>query len=258
MDTTSRQGRLAGKVALISGVANGCGRAAAQAFIEQGASVFGVDIDTENGLALAELLPEELFQFYTADVSNPGQVDALASAALNRFGRIDILFNQAGKILVKPLLEHSDADYDYLMNNNVRSVFLMTKAILPTMLRQGSGVIITTSSVSASTATPMESVYCSSKAAVTQFTKSVAVEFRDKGIRANVISPGFVRTNHGLFEIERMQQLDVPADEEDIRLLQGRMCEPEEIANVAVFLASSESSFVNGADVLVDNTFTAI
>lgn len=258
MDTTTCRGRLAGRVALISGVANGCGRAAAQMFIEQGASVFGVDVDEENGLGLAGILPAERFQFHTADVSITEEVDALASAALNRFGRVDILFNQAGKILVKPLLEHSEQDYDYLMNNNVRSVFLMTKAILPVMLRQGTGVIITTSSVSASTATPMEPVYCSSKAAVTQFTKSVAVEFRDKGIRANVISPGFVRTNHGLFEIERMRQLNVPADEEDIRLLQGRMCEPEEIASVAIFLASDESSFVNGADVLVDNTFTAI
>lgn len=258
MEANANSGRLAGKVALISGVANGCGRAAAQAFISQGASVFGVDIDEENGRELARILPKETFQFLTADVSSTPQVDALATAALSRFGRVDILFNQAGKILVKPLLEHSEDDYDYLMNNNVRSVFLMTKAILPIMLRQGSGVIITTSSVSASTATPMESVYCSSKAAVTHFTKSVAVEFRDKGIRANVISPGFVRTNHGLFEIECMQKLNVPADEEDIRLLQGRMCEPEEVADVAVFLASGESSFVNGADILVDNTFTAI
>lgn len=258
MDGSPGRRKLAGKVALISGVANGCGRAAAEAFLQQGAAVFGVDLDGENGFALADRLRDEKFAFLEADVSEPEDVDRLSATALEQFGKVDILFNQAGKIVIKPLLEHSEDDYDFLMNNNVRSVFLMTKAILPSMLRHGSGVIITTSSVSASTATPMESVYCSSKAAVTQFTKSVAVEFRDKGIRANVISPGFVRTNHGLYEIECMQKLGVPADEEDIRLLQGRMCEPQEVANVAVFLASEESSFVNGADILVDNTFTAI
>lgn len=258
MTSNERGGRLAGKIALISGVSNGCGRAAAKAFVGEGASVFGVDIDDANGATLAAELPEERFAFLKADVAEPQQVDALVAAALERFGRVDILFNQAGKIVVKPFLEHADADYEFLMNNNVRSVFLMTKAVLPSMLRQGAGVILTTSSVSASTATAMESLYCASKAAVTHLTKSIAVEFRDKGIRANVISPGFVRTAHGLFEIKRMQELNVPADEEDIRLLQGRMCEPEEVASVAVFLASGEASFVSGADILVDNTFTAI
>ena len=258
MTTGKTNDRLAGKVALISGVSNGCGRAAARAFLAEGAIVFGVDIDAENGACLSSELPAERFAFFEADVSVASQVDALVATALDRFGKVDILFNQAGKIVVKPFLEHAESDYEFLMNNNVRSVYLMSKAILPSMLRQGSGVIMTTSSVSASTATAMESVYCCSKAAVTHLTKSIAVEFRDKGIRANVISPGFVKTDHGLFEIKRMQELNVPADEEDIRLLQGRMCEPEEVASVAVFLASNESSFINGADILVDNTFTAI
>ena len=256
--TSTNKGRLAGKVCLISGVANGCGRAAAIAFVDEGASVFGVDLDDVNGRTLAALLPGERFVFRDADVSVPEQVNDLVASALDTFGRVDVLFNQAGKILVKPLLEYSTEDYDYLMDNNVRSVYLMTKAMLPSMLRQGSGVIITTSSVSASTASPMESIYCTTKAAVTQFTKSVAVEFRDKGIRANVLSPGFVRTDHGSYEIERMRELGIPADDDVIASLQGRICEPEEVANVAVFLASNESSFVNGADVLVDNTFTAI
>ena len=255
---STNKGRLAGKVCLISGVSNGCGRAAAIAFVGEGASVFGVDLDDVNGRSLAALLPDDRFVFRKADVSLPAQVDDLVASALDRFGRVDVLFNQAGKILVKPLLEYSAEEYDYLMDNNVRSVYLMTKATLPSMLRQGRGVVITTSSVSSSTASPMESIYCATKAAVTQFTKSVAVEFRDKGIRANVLSPGFVRTDHGSYEIERMRELGVPADDEVVASLQGRMCEPEEVASVAVFLASDESSFVNGADVLVDNTFTAI
>ena len=126
------------------------------------------------------------------------------------------------------------------------------------MLRDGRGVIVNTASVSAFTATPMEAVYCSAKAAVSQFTRAVAVEFRDKGIRANVICPGFVRTRHGLFEMAQLKKLGVPASEENIRTMQGRMCEAEEVAKVALFLASDDSSFMSGAEVAVDNTFTAI
>jgi len=126
------------------------------------------------------------------------------------------------------------------------------------MLRAGRGAIIVTSSVSAITASPLEAVYCATKAAVTQFARSVAVEFRDKGIRANVLSPGFVRTKHGEWEIEQLRSFNVPASEADIAAMQGRMCEPEEVASVAVFLASDDSSFINGADIVVDNTFTVI
>lgn len=252
------KGRLAGRVAIITGAANGCGKAAVRAFLKEGAQVLGADKDTAAGQALAAELGSHAFHFITADVSQSDQVDALVAEALTHFGTIDILFNQAGEILVQPLLTTSEADFEFLINNNVRSVFLMTKAVLPAMLRAGRGAIVTTSSVSSVTASPLEAVYCTTKAAVTQFTRSVAVEFRDKGIRANVLSPGFVRTKHGEWEIEQLRAFNVPASEADVAALQGRMCEPEEVASVAVFLASDESSFVNGADITVDNTFTVI
>lgn len=250
--------RLKDLVAIITGASNGCGRAAVKAFIEEGAKVVGADRDEANGLALKEELATDDFLFVAADVSRAADVHHVVETARSAFGSVDVLFNQAGEILVQPLLQVEESDFDFLINNNVRSVFLMTQAALPLMLQKGRGVIITTSSVSAFTATPMESIYCTTKAAVTQFTRSVAVEFRDKGIRANVLSPGFVRTKHGDYEIEQLRALNVPASEDDIRTLQGRMCEPEEVASVAVFLASDDASFVSGADVTVDNTFTVI
>ncbi len=251
-------GRLKNRVAIITGAANGCGRAAVELFLREGAKVVGADKDEESGRALASSLDPANFRFVTADVALRADVSRVIDVALDSFGTIDILFNQAGDIVVKPFLELSEDDYSFVMDTNVRSVLLMTQAVLPTMLMQGRGVILTTSSVSAVTATPMETIYCCSKAAAAQLTRAIAVEFRDKGIRANVISPGFVRTHHGETEIAQLRALDVAAGEEDIRLLQGRICEPEEVATVAVFLASDDASFINGAQIAVDNTFTAI
>jgi NAD(P)-dependent dehydrogenase (short-subunit alcohol dehydrogenase family) len=251
-------GKLQGRVAVITGAANGCGRATARLFVQEGATVIGVDIDRDAGNALQAELAGERFLFLPADVSVASDVKSVVDRTVTEFGGVDILHNQAGTIVVKPLLELTEADFATIMSNNVLSVFLTTQAVLPSMLRKGRGTIINTSSVSSTTVTPMESLYCSSKAAVSQFTRAVAVEYRDRGIRANSICPGFVRTKHGDFEISQLRRLGIPASEEDIRSLQGRMCEPEEVAQVALFLASDDSGFINGADIVVDNTFTAI
>ncbi|MES2433024.1 MAG: SDR family oxidoreductase [Pseudomonadota bacterium] len=258
MAAAQGSGRLQGMVAIITGAANGCGRAAVVEFLREGAKVIGADKDLPNGLSLKEEMATNNFEFIAADISKAAGVRSVIEATLATFGRIDILFNQAGDIRVIPLLEVTEDDFDFLIDNNFRSVFLMTQAVLPSMLKAGRGVVVTTSSVSSSTATPMESIYCSSKAAVSQFSRSVAVEFRDQGIRSNVISPGFVRTKHGAYEMEQLRKFNVYANEQDINILQGRMCEPEEVARAAIFLACDDSSFINGADILVDNTFTAI
>ena len=187
-------GKLENRVAIITGAANGCGRATVKLFIDEGASVVGADLDREAGEDLKAELNSPRFHFVHADVSKPNDVKTIIAETKARFDTIDILHNQAGSIIVKPLLEFTHEDYDFVMENNAKSVFLMTQGVLPEMLKQGQGIFINTSSVSASTVSPMEAVYCSSKAAVSQFTRAVAVEFRDRGIRANVICPGFVRT----------------------------------------------------------------
>jgi NAD(P)-dependent dehydrogenase (short-subunit alcohol dehydrogenase family) len=132
-------------------------------------------------------------------------------------------------------------------------MFLMTKAVLPSMLRAGKGSIVNTSSISAVAGTPMEVLYCTSKGACHMFTRAIATEYRDQGIRCNAVCPGFIRTAHGLRELEHLRKYQVEVSEEDICRLQGRICEPEEVAAAALFLASPEASFVNGETMFVDN-----
>ena len=139
-----------------------------------------------------------------------------------------------------------------MMAINVKSMFLMTKAVLPSMLDQG-GAIVNTSSISAVAGTPMEVLYCTSKGACHMFTRAIATEYRDDGIRCNAVCPGFIRTAHGIRELKELREYGVEVTEEDICRLQGRICEPEEVANAALFLASSEASFVNGETMFVDN-----
>ncbi|MEO1191935.1 MAG: SDR family oxidoreductase [Pseudomonadota bacterium] len=252
--------RLAGRVAFLSGGAKGVGSAAARRFAAEGAKLAIVDRDRAAGEALEVELTEAGADalFVTADVSQPDQVEAAVEAALARFGHVDVLFNHAGLIVVKPFLDHSLDDWDAMMDNNAKSAFLVTRALLPGMLERGQGSIINTSSTAITVCSKMETVYIASKAAMHQLARAIAVEFRDTGVRCNVICPNFIRTQHGMQEMEQLRAYGVLASEDDVNTLQGRICEPEEVAAVALFLASDESSFVNGAEIFVDNTFTAV
>ena len=248
--------RLAGRNAVISGGAAGAGGAASEVFAREGAHVAIVDIQAEAGEALAETIRSKGGRafFLEADVSSSEQVTAAVAKANEAFdGRIDTLYNHAGTVIVKPFLETTEDEWDWMMSVNVKSMFLMTKAVLPSMLAHGGGAIVNTSSISAVAGTPMEVLYCTSKGACHMFTRAIAIEYRDRGIRCNAVCPGFIRTAHGLRELKELQEYSVDVTEEDICRLQGRICEPEEVANVALFLASPESSFVNGETVFVDN-----
>lgn len=137
-------------------------------------------------------------------------------------------------------------------------MFLMTRAVLPGMIAAGGGSIVCTSSISAVAATPMEVLYDTTKGACHMFARAIAVEFRDRNIRCNAVCPGFIRTPHGLREVELLQSYGVDVSEAALAAQQGRIGEPEEVARAALFLASDEASFVNGAQLFVDNGFTAI
>ena len=248
--------RLEGKNAVISGGAAGVGGAASEIFAAQGAHVAIIDIQEEVGTALAEAISQKGGHafFAKADVSSGDEVENAIAQVNERFeNRIDILFNHAGTVIIKPFLETTELDWDWMMNVNVKSMFLMTRAVLPSMLNHGGGAIVNTSSISAVAGTPMEVLYCTSKGACHMFTRAIATEYRDQGIRCNAVCPGFIKTAHGLRELKELQDLGVDVTEEDICRLQGRICEPEEIANVALFLASSDASFVNGETLFADN-----
>ena len=133
----------------------------------------------------------------------------------------------------------------------------MTKAVLPQMIAAGGGAIVCTSSISAVAGTPMEVLYDTTKGACHMFARAIAVEFRDRNIRCNAVCPGFVRTPHGLREVAELQRYGVDVSEAALAAQQGRICEPEEVARAALFLASDDASFVNGTHLFVDNGFTA-
>ncbi|UXY55612.1 SDR family NAD(P)-dependent oxidoreductase [Pseudomonas tohonis] len=256
----SNQPRLHGKVAIISGGAGGCGEAASRLFAREGAAVAIIDRNAEAARALAAQIEAEGGRAIGlgADVSQADQVAAAVAASLAALGPADVLFNHAGTLIVKPFLEVQEEEWDWLMAVNVKSMFLMTRAVLPQMLARGKGSIVCTSSISAQYATPGEVVYNATKGACQMFARAIAVEFRDRGIRCNAVAPGFIRTAHGMRELQELQAMGVNASEADIAAQQGRLCEPEEVARAALFLASDEASFVSGAHLFVDNGFSSV
>lgn len=252
--------RLKGKVAIISGGATGMGGAASRLFAQEGAKVGVIDRNEVEGRATVEAIRAAGGEaiFAKADVSDGAEVEAAVAAVQQAFGSVTVLFNHAGTIVIKPFLETSVEEWDWLHAVNVRSMFLMTKAVLPQMIAAGGGSIVCTSSISAVAATPMEVLYDTTKGAVHMFARAIAVEFRDRNIRCNAVCPGFVRTPHGLREVADLTRYGVDASDAAIAAQQGRLCEPEEVARAALFLASDEASFVNGTHLFVDNAFTAV
>ena len=177
---------------------------------------------------------------------------------MQQLGGLDILVNCAGVIRRADVVETTEEEWDRLMAVNVKSMYLVTRAVLPGMLARGKGAIVCTSSISAVAGTPMEVLYDTTKGACHMFARAIAVEYRDRGIRCNAVCPGFVRTPHGLREVDALQKLGVDVSEAALAVSQGRICEPEEVAAAALFLASDEASFVNGTHLFVDNGFTAV
>ena len=255
-----QRGRFTDRVVIVSGGASGVGAAAVRLLAGEGAQVIVVDRQADLGRAVAAEVQEAggRAHFEEADVGRPEQVRAAVSRGTEAVGTPTALFNHAGTIVVKPFLETTQEEYDFLMDVNVRSMFVMTQAVLPGMLAAGGGAIVCTSSISAVAATPAEVLYDVTKGAVHQFARAIAVEFRDRGIRCNAVCPGFIRTPHGQREVELLTAQGVDVSPEAIAAQQGRMCEPEEVAAAALFLLSDEASFVNGAQLFVDNGFTAM
>ena len=251
--------RLAGRTAIITGGANGIGRAASQMFAAAGAKVAILDLDDRAGeearAGIADAGGEAMF--LRTDAADSAAVRAALGEVVGRWGRVDTLFSHAGTIIVKPFAETTDEDYDRLMRINARSSFIVCREVVAHMLEHGGGSIVITSSIGGEKGFGLESVYCMSKGAVLQLARSIAVEYRDRGIRANAVCPGFVKTAHGLREIDELDGLGQQWDQADLNTVQGRLCEPREVAAAALWLASDEASFVNGTALYVDNGWYA-
>ncbi|MEM7169434.1 MAG: SDR family oxidoreductase [Pseudomonadota bacterium] len=249
------QARFKGKTVLITGGAGGMGLAAARMFAAEGARLAVLDIHEEAGKTLVSDIEKsggDAF-FQETDLSKPQNVAAGLDAVISHLGSIDVLFNHAGSIIVKPFHETSDEDYDRLMDINLRSAFTVTRGVVQHMLKNGGGSIVCTASIGSGKAFVYESLYCITKAAVLMLSNSIAVEYRNQGIRCNAVCPGFVKTAHGLREIDELDGLGQKWQDEDLAATQLRICEPEEVAAAVLFLASDEASFINGAALYVDN-----
>jgi len=254
-------GRLEGKVAIVTGGANGIGRATAELFHAEGAKVVLSDIQDDRGAELAETLGEGAI-YQRADVLNEAEVAALVDTAVSRFGRLDAMFNNAGAPgTTEPLAEVSAEAYDFTMNLLVRSVFFGIKHAAPVMVKQGSGSIINTASVAGIEAGYGPHIYSTAKAAVMHLTRTTAMELGRANVRVNAICPGFIATRIiglGLGYAQQVAERTPDALEPIMREAQPipRAGEPMDIAKAALFLASDDSSFVNAHSLVVDGGMT--
>jgi 2-keto-3-deoxy-L-fuconate dehydrogenase len=245
-------GRLKDKVALVTAAGQGIGRAIAEAFIGEGSAVIATDLDESKLHGLKAAMRTKL------DVRSTDAVETLAKAVEKEFGPLDILVNCAGYVHTGTVLDCEEKDFDFSFDLNVKSMHRTLRAFLPGMLKQGRGSIVNISSVVSSVrGVPDRYVYGASKAAVIGLTKAVAADFIRKGIRANAICPGTIESpslGDRMQAQSKATNTPLKAVEEAFiaRQPMGRLGKPEEVAWLAVFLASDESSFITGHAHLVD------
>jgi NAD(P)-dependent dehydrogenase (short-subunit alcohol dehydrogenase family) len=247
--------RLEGKVALITGGGSGMGKVASELFAAEGANVVLTDVNDEAGEATASSIGERAFYVH-ADVSKEADAQAMVAAAVERFGRLDVLYNNAG---IMPLDDGSvtDADgsiWDAVLAVNVKGVMYGCKFGIPAMLEHGGGSIINVASfVAWMGAATSQTAYTASKGAVLAMTREIAVEYARRGIRCNALCPG---------PIETPLLLALLSDEEKkqrrfVHIPMGRLGHAEELAKAALFLASDDSSYMTGSSLIVDGGITA-
>lgn len=244
-------GRLAGKVAVVTGAGSGMGAATARRFAAEGAQVVLADITGKQDAIAKDI--GETARSITVDVSRAEDVRAMLQLAIDSFGRLDVIYNNAGiQGPIAPTAEYDEDDFDRVIAINLKGVWLGVKYAIPLMLRTGGGSIINTSSMAALVAFPGMVGYCASKGGVSMLTKLVAAEYAAQGIRVNAILPGAIDT--GMTQSMPKDYIDGAV----AATLMGRIGSPDEIAHLAVFLASDESSFITGTLTPVDGGYTIV
>lgn len=247
-------GRLSGKVAIITGASQGMGAEHGRAFVAEGAKVILTDLNTEAGQALADSLGENAM-FIKQDVSKESEWAKVLAEGEARFGTVNVLINNAGVLgKLAATTEFSEDDFRFVTDINQIGVFLGMKAVIPSMIKAGGGSIVNISSIAGIVAIygAPNLAYVGSKFAVRGMTKQIAVEYGKDKIRCNSIHPGYIRT-----------PMMAAATDEDggaatAMIPLGRLAECSEVSNLAIFLASDESSFITGTEQVIDGGMTAV
>ena len=247
--------RLKDKVAIITGAASGIGKATAKLFAEHGAKVVVADIDKDGGSQTVTQIQNGGNEaiFVETDVTLKVDTEKMVAQTVETYGKLDILFNNAGIAMRLPVAELPEEDWHRCLDVNLTGVFLCAKAAIPAMLKNGCGSIINMSSIYGVVGADVRAAYVASKGGVTNLTRGMALDYAENNIRVNCICPGFVETPLVAGVIKTPEEYQALADKHPMR----RLGQPEEIAYGALYLASDESAFVTGIALPIDGGYTA-
>lgn len=251
--------RLVGKVAIITGGADGIGRETALLFGQEGARVVIVDCEPDKGADVERQLQAKGVDasFIKTDVRSAADVSSMAQRTLDRFGKIDILVNCAGTARVVPVTELPEDDWDRVVDTNLKGIYLCCKHVLPSMIAGGGGAIVNIASVLGLVGRARASAYNAAKAGVIGLTKNLALDYVAANVRVNAVCPGFVDTELIRRYVNASPDPGAAYDELVQLHPMGRLARPVEIAHSILFLASDESSFVTGSSLVVDGGYSA-
>ena len=247
--------RLQNKIAIITGAGSGIGQGIALAFVKEGARVVVADWSEKGGKETVDQIRKINGEavFVKTDVSKTADIDKMTKMCLDKFGRVDILVNNAGIVKFGPLHETPEEDWDAVLDVNLKSVFLGSKRVIPEMLKQGKGKIISITSIAGLVGFDKIGPYCASKGGMIALTREMALEYASQKINVNCIAPGVIKT---------AMTKDMLADQTQKQFLASstpypRLGEPEDIAMAAVYLASEESDFITGEVLVIDGGWIA-